>query len=126
MSVTASGPSGVDDVKPAGRLDPDAVVWLVAAIVVAASIVLRERLSWMTEYPADWTLPVSEWINVVMDWLVERGRWLFRGIAWLMGWPMSWIQSLLEALPWTTSIAMTAGLAYYSGGCASPCSRSPR
>lgn len=116
MSVTASGPSGVNDVRPGGRLGPDATVWLVAAIVVAASIVLRERLPWITEYPSDWTLPFSAWINVVMDWLVEHGRWLFRGIAWLMGWPMSWIQSLLEALPWTTSIAITAGLAYYSGG----------
>ena len=116
MSVTASGPSGANDVKPVGGPGPDAVVWLVAAIVVAASIVLRERLSWISEYPSDWTLPFSAWINIVMDWLVEHGRWLFRGIAWLMGWPMSWIQSLLEALPWTTSIAIAAGLAYYSGG----------
>lgn len=102
--------------KANGRVAPEVIVWAVAAIVVIASLTWRSSESWVTDYPTAWTLPVADWINLFMDWLVERSRWFFRGVAWMLGWPMTWIQDLLHWLPWPATIAIFAGLAQFVGG----------
>ena len=106
----------VASVRTSGPIGQQAIVWLLAAIVVIAAISLRADMPWLTEYPTTWTLPVADWINLFMDWLVDRTRWFFRGIAWVLGWPMAWIQGLLHWLPWPATIAIFAGLAYFVGG----------
>ncbi|MEM7222537.1 MAG: ABC transporter permease subunit [Pseudomonadota bacterium] len=111
-----SASDAIASAKANGRLAPEVVVWAIAAVIVIASVSRRDTLSWMTDYPAAWTLPVADWINLLMDWLVERSRWFFRGIAWLFGWPMTWIQNLLHWLPWPATIAIFAGLARFVGG----------
>jgi glycine betaine/proline transport system permease protein len=98
------------------RLDGSLVLWLGVGIVWSASLVLRESWPWLVTFPMQWTIPVADWINVAMEWFVDTFRWLFKLLSWLLGWPMSWIQDLLQWLPWPATIFGVAVLAFVASG----------
>ena len=60
--------------------------------------------------------PVIDAINGFMEWFVETFRWLFGAISWLLGWPMTGLQALLQWLPWSATLAGFTVLAYVAGG----------
>ena len=98
------------------RIDPDLITWLAVAVIVVACFGFRKQLPWVLEYPADWTLPMADWINVCMAWFVANFRWLFKAISWTLGWPMGWVQGLLHWLPWPATISAFSVLAFVAGG----------
>ena len=101
---------------PRSAIDPGLALWLVAGLVAVACFALRAELPWLVAYPEALTLPVADWINLVMAWLVENVRWLFKALSWLLGWPMAWLQGLLHWLPWPATIFGFAVLAHLAGG----------
>ena len=99
-----------------GRLEPAFLVWLGVLALLALSTGLRTELAWLVKYPDAYTLPLADWINVAMDWFVATFKWVFKGLSWLLGWPMAGIKGLLNWLPWPATIAAFATLAYVAGG----------
>ena len=70
--------------------------WLAALVVsLILSSYSRDWLPrWALQYPRQWVVPIKNWINDFMGWLLEdAGFGLFtfkeltRGIAWLLDWP---------------------------------------
>ena len=62
---------------------------------MAALTVLGDTVSWIDTVPAGWALPVADWINFVVRWLIDGldfGPFTFkeltRAIAWLLSQPM--------------------------------------
>lgn len=98
------------------RIEGDLIVWIVVILVVAGCFALRERAEWIASYPDSWTLPLSTWINHFMEWFIEHFRWFFKSVSWVLQWPMSWIQLLLQWLPWPATIAAFTVLAFVSAG----------
>ena len=102
--------------NPIKRLDGSLVLWIGVGVVWIASLVLRESWPWLVKFPTQWTIPVADWINVAMEWFVDTFQWLFKSLSWLLGWPMSWIQDLLQWLPWPAPIFGIAVLAFVASG----------
>lgn len=98
------------------RLDRSAKIWLGVAAFAALCYALRAELSWIVKYPSDWQVPLQVWVNVFMDWFVATFQWFFRAIAWVMEWPMTGIQAVLQWLPWPVTIAAFVALAHRAGG----------
>ncbi len=98
------------------RLDPDLLPWLAVGAFTVACFLMREAWPWLVTYPVDLVLPLAAWINAAMDWFVESFRWLFRALSWLLGWPMSVLQTTLQWLPWPATIAFFTILGHQAGG----------
>ncbi len=98
------------------RIDGDLVAWLVAGVLVIACFIWRKDISWLLKYPAEWMLPVSDWINIVMQWFIDHFRWLFKTITAILNPVMKGIQALLHWLPWPATITGFTVLAYVANG----------
>jgi glycine betaine/proline transport system permease protein len=90
------------------------IVLPVVALLVVLSFVFRD-LPWLVEYPTLYTIPLDDWINSVMGWIIENFRWAFQVITWVLTWPMKWVQGLLQWLPWPATIAAFSFLAFVAG-----------
>ena len=92
------------------------VMWLGVGAVAALTIVLREDLPWLVNYPAEWIVPVDDWINVVVKWFVDLARAFFRFLSLVLTWPMKGLRFGLQWLPWPATVAAVVVLAYVAGG----------
>ena len=102
------------------RLPLDAVTWLGVGIVAAVCFALRQDKDyrWLVRYPKDWQVPVADWVNETMEWVLALPgvQPFFRGISELVSYPMSWTQELLQWLPWPATIAAFTVLAFVAKG----------
>lgn len=71
---------------------------------------------WLKTYPKEWVVPFIAWVNAATAWFVENFRWLFRGIAWTLDWPMTAVATGLSWLPWPATVALVGILAHRAGG----------
>ena len=101
---------------PFRPFDRALTVWLAVIAVVVGLFLVRPHAPWITSFPDTWTLPMADWINLAMDWFVETFQGFFKALSWLLQWPMDWIKTLLQWLPWPATIAAFAVLAYVSAG----------
>jgi hypothetical protein len=85
--------------------DPRTLVfWAALALVIVAGFVIPSVLPWADVYPKSWIVPFTKWIGTAMDWLVKEadlGLFTFqeftRGIAWVMNWPLKFLNWSLWA-----------------------------
>ncbi len=98
------------------RYDRSSLHWLGVIGVTLLCLALRGDLEWMAKYPADLVIPVSDWLNAVMDWVVKRLGWFFLGISWLLEWPIKAVRWLLHSLPWVVTVFLFCTVAYAASG----------
>lgn len=91
-------------------------VWLLFAVAAVLSPLLLATVPWLQKYPDALVLPIPTWLNLLMGWFVAAFGPLFRGIAWVLGWPISWVQSILHWMPWPLTIALAAIVAHRASG----------
>lgn len=110
------------------RLTRSAILLLPAAGV----LFLRDEIAWVASYPAAWTLPITRVIDAAMGWLIgsfDLGfftfRELTRAIAWLLTWPLKWMEGILATgfaggsvgpLPWISVLALAILFGHYVRG----------
>ena len=123
------------------RLNLSAAFWL-SALVISYLLATYSKVwlpKWALKYPRKWVVPIKNWINEWMRWLLEDasfGLFTFkeftRGIAWLLDWPFTavtsllssgWLQGqgsaavqLLPPLSWLAVILCVAALGHYIRG----------
>lgn len=92
--------------------------WLSVAIAMAVLAVVSQcsALSWLADYPAEWQLPIANWINQGMDWFVQTFRWFFRLLESLLRLPMNGLGWLLHSLPWVALVGLVALIAHAASG----------
>lgn len=90
--------------------------WLAVIGISLVSLLLRDQVAWLSKLPGDMVIPVSSWINLFMDWFVSSFKWFFRSLNWLLSWPMSGAQGLLQWLPWPATIAGFCTIAWVASG----------
>jgi glycine betaine/proline transport system permease protein len=98
------------------RVDGGLVAWLGAFALTAACLVLRDRLPWISSYPADWALPVAGWIDTATDWFVALFQPFFRAISFALDGPMRAVQAVLQWLPWPAVMLLVGATALKAGG----------
>ena len=45
-------------------------------------------------------VPIAAWISAAIDWFTAHFRFLFRGITWLLDWPLGWCAGCFDRLAW--------------------------
>ena len=103
------------DAKPRS-LDPSALPWLAVGLMSALAFASRSEVGWLGSFPKGFKAEIVAGINAAMDWFIETFRWLFNAVSWLLEWPMVGLQSLLQWLPWSATLAGIAVLGYAAGG----------
>jgi glycine betaine/proline transport system permease protein len=99
-----------------GGIDRDLLVWIGVGVVAVVTVALRAELPWLVGYPAELVIPFADWVNAFMAWFVPNVKWLFRGLSWLLTWPMVWLRELLNWLPWPATLAGITIVAYVASG----------
>lgn len=92
------------------------VHWFGVIAVTLIFLAIQGDVTWLKAYPEDLVIPLSEWLNIFMEWAVEVFGWFFRSIAWLLEWPVKGVQWILHALPWSVTIFLSCVVAYAASG----------
>ena len=92
------------------------IQWLVVIAITFACIALQSEWNWLSKFPKAWHLPFSDWLNVIMEWMIENLGWLFRSISWLLEWPIKGVRWVLNSVPWSVSGFLFCVIAYAASG----------
>ncbi len=90
--------------------------WLGVIGVTLLCLALQGEWTWMAKYPKDLILPISDWLNAIMDWIVQYFGWFFLGISWLLEWPIKAVRFVLNALPWSVTAFLFCTIAWAASG----------
>lgn len=98
------------------KTDRNSLHWLGVIAVTLVCIALQGECVWMAEYPKDLILPLSDWLNAVMDWIVDYFGWFFLGISWALEWPIKAVRFILNMLPWSVTTFLFCSVAWAASG----------
>ena len=82
--------------------------WIWAALILAtlALLALKDTAGWLIEYPAEWVVPITPWLNAFMQWCVDTFGPAFRAFSAAIGVPMTAVRDLLNWLPWSVTLTL--------------------
>ena len=98
------------------KLDPGFLPWLGIILITLALIVLQDHLKWLTNYPKDLVIPFDRWLNSGMGFLITYFGWFFRGVSWLLEWPIDGVRIVLQSLPWAVISFLICMFAFIAAG----------
>jgi glycine betaine/proline transport system permease protein len=100
------------------HLRTDPLLWTTIGVLLFTAVCLASRgaLPWVVVLPAEWTIPLAQYVNVFADWLVALVQPIFRASSALLTVPMRAVQNLLQWLPWPAVMLMVVGLALHVSG----------
>ena len=98
------------------KTDRNSLHWLGVIAVTLVCLALQREWVCMAEYPKDLILPLSDWLNAVMDWIVDYFGWFFLGISWALEWPIKAVRFILNALPWSVTTFLFCTVAWAASG----------
>ena len=99
-----------------GTFDRHFFHWIGVVGVTVLCLWLQGDWKWLSEYPGDWVVPVSDWLNAIMDWIVKYSGWFFLGVSWVLEWPIDAVRVVLNALPWSVTTFVVCVVAYAASG----------
>ena len=111
-SYLSQGAAGTVNAKSSPGVLAAAVVLLAGAVCLA----LEPVAPWLVRFPEGWTLPATDWIGRILEWLLLGIKPVARWFSWLLGYPMVWANTALGQTPWPLVIGVTAALGWYIGG----------
>ncbi len=98
------------------RLRPTDWAWLGIIGVTLLFLALRDQAGWLIDYPEDWVIPITPWLNTFMDWCVASFGPFFRAFSAALDVPMSAVRNLLNWLPWSVTLALLTYIAWLVSG----------
>ena len=99
-----------------GTFDRHFFHWIGVVGVTVLCLWMQGDWKWLSEYPGDWVVPVSDWLNAIMDWIVKYSGWFFLGVSWVLEWPIDAVRVVLNALPWSVTTFVVCVVAYAASG----------
>ncbi|RLA33344.1 MAG: glycine/betaine ABC transporter permease [Gammaproteobacteria bacterium] len=81
-------------------------IWFGLIVLTLAFLALRGSAPWLITFPVDWVIPVTDWLNLFMDWSVEHFGTTFRAFSAALDVPMSAVRDLLNWLPWSVTLTL--------------------
>jgi glycine betaine/proline transport system permease protein len=98
------------------RIEPGKALWLGACVIILLSFLLRHDMPWLVRIEEGEGAPINDWLNVFMDWFIDKFRFIFRAISWMMEWPMLVLREFFQWLPWPAAMAAVCALAFVASG----------
>lgn len=92
------------------------LVWALVLVVVLDLALIQWSFPGLKSYPAIWTLPVTDWLNTGMDWVVGVFKPAFRVLSAMLDYPLDWISAFLAWLPWSVGAVIAVMFGYRAGG----------
>ena len=90
--------------------------WIVIILITIVLLFIQDKWDWISKYPKELIVPVSDWINFSMEKFIDKFGWFFLNISWLLSWPIIGAQWLLHSVPWVVIIFLVTFTAYLSSG----------
>ncbi len=90
--------------------------WFALIGLTLVALGFRDRLDWLIRFPAAWEWPMTEWLNIGMDWVVDTAGPAFRAFSDIMDYPMSWVRDLLQWMPWALTVGLLVIMGYAVSG----------
>ena len=90
--------------------------WIGIILITVIFLIFKEEWSWSTKYPKEFIIPLSDWINFLMEKFVGKFGWFFLNISWVLSLPINAAQWVLHSLPWIVVIFLVTLAAYLSAG----------
>ena len=90
--------------------------WIVIILITIVLLFFQDKWVWISKYPKELIVPVSDWINFSMEKFIDKFGWFFLNISWLLSWPIIGAQWLLHSVPWVVIIFLVTFTAYLSSG----------
>ena len=81
-------------------------IWAVLILATLALLALKDTAGWLVEYPAEWVVPVTPWLNAFMAWCVDTVGPACRAFSAAIGVPMAAVRDLLNWLPWSVTLTV--------------------
>jgi len=98
------------------KADRVALQWLGVIALTLLCVVYQNQWPWISAFPESWQIPFSNWLNSIMDWMVDYLGWFFRGISWLLEWPIKGVRWILQSLPWGVTGFLICVVAFAASG----------
>lgn len=89
---------------------------LAALLAGALCLTLESVAPWLARFPANWTLPATDWAGTFLEWLLLGLKPAARWFSWLLGYPMLWANAALGQTPWPLMIGTATAIGWYLGG----------
>ena len=90
--------------------------WIVVIFITIVLLFFQDKWDWISKYPKELIVPVSDWINFSMEKFIDKFGWFFLNISWLLSWPIIGAQWILHSVPWVVVIFLVTFTAYLSSG----------
>ncbi len=88
-------------------------------LVLAVGIVcllLEQSLPWLSIWPAEWTVPTTQWIGDGLGAVLDALKPAMRAVSAVLEYPMAGANWLLNTIPPVLLIGLVAALGWYLGG----------
>ncbi len=91
-------------------------MWAGVVLFTLLSLLIADKLPWLAAWPNELVLPLVDLLNAFMTWFIEWFGWFFKGLGWLLGWPITAMQWVLHGSPWPITIGIAVIVAHKGGG----------
>jgi len=92
------------------------MLWLLIAVAIVFGPFANDAVPWLKSYPQEWVMPVTPLLNEFMTWFVAVFGFVFRGLSWLLTWPIAGVQKLLHWSPWVLTVTLCVVVAHAAQG----------
>ena len=96
--------------------EKDTLSWIMIILITIVLLFFQDKWDWISKYPKELIVPISDWINFSMEKFIDKFGWFFLNISWLLSWPIIGAQWLLHSVPWVVIIFLVTFTAYLSSG----------
>lgn len=103
-------------ITPQTQPSRSTLLWLGVLVASLLLVVASSSAEWLTTYPANWALPIQEWVDGTTDAFVAVFKPIFRAVSGIFTFPMRWLQQLLQFIPWPVTVGLFALTAYRAAG----------
>ena len=103
-SDTATG--GPPDLARLAASRPRDRIWVVLILAMLVLLAMQDTAGWLVEYPDAWVVPITPWLNVLMQWCVDTVGPAFRAFSAAVDVPMTAVRELLNWLPWSVTLTV--------------------
>jgi glycine betaine/proline transport system permease protein len=98
------------------KIDRRAPAWVAVLAASALVMALKPEFAWLQAFPKSWVLPITAWLDLVMDPVVAALRGISRWLSWTIAIPLTGLKDILQGMPWSATLMLFALIAHRAAG----------
>ena len=98
------------------KLEKGLMEWVGIVLITIGLILMQSHFSWIGSFPKQLFVPFDSVLNLIMSLMIDYLGWFFRGISWLLEWPIKGVRLLLQSLPWAVTSFLFCLVAFIASG----------